>query len=126
MNVNEIDSKALAYVGDAIYELYIREYIVNSSREQVSKMHRKTVKYVSAKAQAKIIENIMQELTEKEIDIFKRGRNAVANTIPKNTDVVTYKIATGFESLVGYLYMAKENDRLQYLINKSIEIIERD
>ncbi len=126
MNVNEIDSKALAYVGDAIYELYIREYIVNSSREQVSKMHRKTVKYVSAKAQAKIIENIMEELTEKEIDIFKRGRNAVANTIPKNTDVVTYKIATGFESLVGYLYMAKENDRLQYLINKSIEIIERD
>ena len=126
MNVNEIDSKALAYVGDAIYELYIREYIVNSSREQVSKMHRKTVKYVSAKAQAKIIENIMEELTEKEIDIFKRGRNAVANTIPKNTDVITYKIATGFESLVGYLYMAKENDRLQYLINKSIEIIERD
>ena len=126
MNVNEIDSKALAYVGDAIYELYIREYIVNSSREQVSKMHRKTVKYVSAKAQAKIIENIMEELTEKEIDIFKRGRNAVANTIPKNTDVVTYKIATGFEGLVGYLYMAKENDRLQYLINKSIEIIERD
>lgn len=126
MNVNEIDSKALAYVGDAIYELYIREYIVNSSREQVSKMHRKTVKYVSAKAQAKIIENIMEELTEKEIDIFKRGRNAVANTIPKNTDVVTYKIATGFESLVGYLYMAKENDRLQYLINKSVDIIERD
>lgn len=126
MKVNEIDSKALAYVGDAIYELYIREYIVNNSREQVSKLHRKTVKYVSAKAQAKIIENIMEELTEKEVDIFKRGRNAVANTIPKNTDVVTYKIATGFESLVGYLYMAKENDRLQYLIEKSIEIIERD
>lgn len=126
MNVNEIDSKALAYVGDAIYELYIREYIVNNSREQVNKMHRKTVKYVSAKAQAKIIENIMEELTEKEIDIFKRGRNAVANTIPKNTDVVTYKIATGFESLIGYLYMAKDKDRLQYLINKSIEIIERD
>lgn len=126
MNINEIDSKALAYVGDAIYELYIREYMVSNSREQVSKLHRKTVKYVSAKAQAKIIENIMEELTDKEVDIFKRGRNAVANTIPKNTDVVTYKIATGFESLMGYLYMAKEKDRLQYLIEKSIEIIERD
>ena len=58
--------------------------------------------------------------------MFKRGRNAVANTIPKNTDEVTYKIATGFESLMGYLYMAEEKDRLQYLIKKSIEIIERD
>ncbi len=120
-----MDSRALAYIGDAIYEVHIREYVLTHSREQVNKLHKKTIKYVSAKAQAYIMETLKQELTPEEQEIFKRGRNSEANTIPKNTDVVTYKIATGFESLIGYLYMTKNIDRLNYLITKSIEIIER-
>lgn len=122
MDIREIDVKALAYIGDSIYELYIREHVVKNSREQVNKLHKKTVKYVSAKAQAHIMESLLDELTDEEKDIFRRGRNAEANTVPKNTDVITYKIATGFESLMGYLYMTNNKERLEYLITKSIEI----
>lgn len=124
MDVREINVKTLAYIGDVVYELYIREHVISNSHEQVNKLHKKTVKYVSAKAQAKIVELLDNELTEEEKDIIRRGRNADANTIPKNTDVVTYKIATGFEALIGYLYLSKEETRLKDLINKSIEIIE--
>jgi len=124
MDVREINVKTLAYIGDVVYELYIREHVISNSHEQVNKLHKKTVKYVSAKAQAKIVEILDNELTEEEKDIIRRGRNADANTIPKNTDVVTYKIATGFEALIGYLYLSKEETRLKDLINKSIEIIE--
>lgn len=124
MDVREINVKTLAYIGDVVYELYIREYVISNSHEQVNKLHKKTVKYVSAKAQAKIVELLAEDLTEEEKDIIRRGRNADANTVPKNTDVVTYKIATGFEALIGYLYLNKNETRLKDLINKSIEIIE--
>ena len=107
-----------------MYELYIREHVISNSHEQVNKLHKKTVKYVSAKAQAKIVDTLIDVLTQEEKDIIRRGRNAEANTIPKNTDVITYKIATGFEALIGYLYLAKQQDRLNELINKSIEVIE--
>lgn len=124
MDVREINVKTLAYIGDVVYELYIREHVISNSHEQVNKLHKKTVKYVSAKAQAKIVESLTDYLTEEEKDIIRRGRNADANTVPKNTDVVTYKIATGFEALIGYLYLNKSETRLKDLINKSIEIIE--
>jgi len=126
VDIREYDIKALAYIGDVVYEKYIREHLVRDSTQQVNKLHKKAIKYVSAKAQSAIFSIIQKEITEEENNIFKRGRNADANTVPKNTDVVTYKIATGFESLLGYLYMGNNNDRLEYLINKSIEIVERD
>lgn len=116
--------KTLAYVGDVVYELYIREHVISNSNAQVNILHRKTVKYVSAKAQAKIVENILEMLNEDEKYILKRGRNAAANTVPKNTDVITYKIATGFEAMIGYLYLNKKEERLKEVITKSIEIIE--
>lgn len=124
MDTREINVKTLAYIGDVVYELYIREHVIENSREQVNKLHKKTIKYVSAKAQAKVVAGIESELTDEEKDIIRRGRNAEANTIPKNTDVVTYKIATGFESLIGFLYLEKREERLKYIINKSIQIIE--
>ena len=124
MDTREINVKTLAYIGDVVYELYIREHVISNSREQVNKLHKKTIKYVSAKAQARIVAEIDNELSDEEKDIIRRGRNAEANTVPKNTDVVTYKIATGFEALVGFLYLEKRIERLEYIIDRSIKIIE--
>lgn len=124
MDIREYDIKALAYIGDAVYELYIRRHIMEGSHEQVNKLHKKAVKYVSAKAQAYVIACIENKFTDAEHAIFKRGRNAVSNTVPKNTDVITYKIATGFEAVIGYLYLNKENERLEEILSESVEIIE--
>ena len=124
MDVREVNVKTLAYIGDVVYELYIREHVISNSREQVNKLHKKTIKYVSAKAQARIVEALNSEFSEEEKDVIRRGRNAEANTVPKNTDVITYKIATGFEALIGYLYLLKNEERLKYIIAKSIEIVE--
>ena len=124
MDTREINVKTLAYIGDVVYELYIREHVISNSREQVNKLHKKTIKYVSAKAQARIVATMDNELSDEEKDIIRRGRNAEANTVPKNTDVVTYKIATGFESLIGFLYLEKRIERLEYIIDRSIKIIE--
>lgn len=124
MDIKEYDIKALAYIGDAVYELYVRHHIMQNSHEQVNKLHKKAVKYVSARAQAYVIECIENKFAEAEHAIFKRGRNAVSNTVPKNTDVITYKIATGFEAVVGYLYLNGEKDRLEEVLRQSIEVIE--
>lgn len=123
LDIREYNIKTLAYMGDVVYELYIREHIVRNSREVASKLHKKTIKYVSAKAQEYIISNIYEILTEDEKEIYKRGRNATSNTVPKNTDVVTYKKATGFEAVIGYLYFTAQNRRLKDLINESIRLI---
>lgn len=126
IDVREYDVKALAYIGDAVYEVYVRKYIMSHSREQVSKLHKKAVKYVSAKAQACVIENMLDKMKQDMLAVFKRGRNAAANTVPKNTDVVTYKIATGFEAVVGFLYLTQDTDRLDKFIFNSFEIIEKE
>lgn len=124
MDTREIGVKTLAYIGDVVYELYIRKHVIANSNEQVNKLHKKTIKYVSAKAQAKIVDRIDNELSETEKDIIRRGRNAIANTVPKNTDVITYKIATGFEALIGYLYLEDNISRLEEIIERSVKIIE--
>lgn len=123
LDIREYNIKTLAYIGDSVYELYVREHLVKNSREVASKIHRKTVKYVSAKAQEFIINNIYEALTEEEKDIYRRGRNANANTVPKNTDIVIYKKSTGFEAVIGYLYLTKQKRRLEDIIRESIKII---
>ena len=85
MDVKEVNVKTLAYIGDVVYELYIRKHVISNSHEQVNKLHKKTVKYVSAKAQAKVVESLTDELIDYEKDIIRRGRNAEANTVPKNS-----------------------------------------
>lgn len=117
----------LAYLGDTVYETYIREHLIRqNTQKKVNDLHKLAIKYVKAKAQATIIHEIETELTEEESKIYKRGRNQKSNTSPKNADIIDYKHATGFEALVGYLYLNNEIERLQYIINKGIKIIERD
>lgn len=115
----------LAYLGDTIYESYIREYLITKNiNKKVNDLHKTAIKYVKAKAQATIIHELENELTEEETRIYKRGRNQKSHTKAKNADIVDYKCATGFESLIGYLYLSKDIERLEYIVYKGIEIIE--
>ncbi|WP_300278685.1 Mini-ribonuclease 3 [Peptacetobacter sp.] len=117
----------LAYLGDTVYESYIREYLITKNpNNKVNALHKTAIKYVNAKSQSKVIHRIEAELNEDEQRIFKRGRNQKSNTAPKNMDIVDYKHATGFEALIGYLYLDKQIDRLEEIVKKGIEIIEED
>jgi len=118
MNVNTINIITLAYLGDAIYEIYIREKLINSGIAKVEELQKAAVKYVSAKGQANILNNLIDNslLTSEEIEIVKRGRNYKRSTHPKNTDIITYKLSTGFESLIGYLYLSNQKERLKEIL----------
>ncbi len=107
----------LAFIGDAVYTLFVREKIVFEKDLKGSELNRKTSAVVKATAQAKFIDLIMPYLTEEEIEIFKRARNSKKNTRAKSASVVEYNKSTGFEALVGYLYAIGEIDRLNYLLN---------
>ncbi|MEG0775161.1 ribonuclease III domain-containing protein [Clostridium sp.] len=111
----------LALIGDGVYEVFIRTYLVEKNRDMnVHKIHLKTVAHVKAEAQSKFMKIIIDELNEDELSIFKRGRNTKSST-PKNADVADYRWATGFEALMGYLYVLDKSDRLNYLLNKIME-----
>lgn len=115
----------LAYMGDAVYEVYIRRYLIEKcSTSKVNDLHKKAISFVKAKSQALAVLNLENELSEEESHIVKRGRNQKSNTVPKNADITDYKYATGFECLVGYLHLIDEKDRMENIINKSIEFIE--
>lgn len=107
----------LAFIGDAVYTLFVREKIVFEKDLKGSELNRKTSAVVKATAQAKFIDVIMPFLTEEEIEIYKRARNSKKNTRAKSASVVEYNKSTGFEALVGYLYAIGEIDRLNYLLN---------
>lgn len=109
---NQLSPLQLAYIGDAVYELFIRNYIISKRKVSVHQLHKESIKYVKAKAQKDIVFAIKDNLTEEEWNTVKRGRNAKSGTIPKNADVQDYKYATGFETLIGYLYLLKRFDRL--------------
>ena len=115
----------LAYLGDTVFESHIREYLITKNiNKKVNDLHKSAVKYVNAKAQATIIHNIEDQLTEDELRIYKRGRNQKSHTSPKNADIIDYKHAAGFEALIGYLYLDKNYERLEYIISEGIKIIE--
>lgn len=109
-----------AYVGDCIYELYIRTYLVSSTKLKPHNLHIETIKYVKASAQAGILKKIEKELTEVEKDIVRRTRNTQNHHLPKNASVQEYMYATAFEGLMGYLYLTKQENRLKELLIKSI------
>lgn len=121
---NQISPLQLAYVGDAVYELFIRNYIVSRKKVSVHQLHKESIKYVKAKGQKDILFQIKDNLTEEEWNTVKRGRNAKSGTIPKNADVQDYKYATGFETLIGYLYLLKRFDRLAEVFEMILEIDE--
>ena len=108
-----------AYIGEAVYELYIRTNLVNNTKLKPHKLHIESIKYVKAKAQADILNNIYEELTEKEKDIVRRGRNAENHHLPKNANVQDYMYSTAFEALIGYLYLTKQTDRLKEILQKT-------
>jgi len=118
MDLNTINVISLAYLGDSVYELYVRENLLYNGLYKVDDMQKEAVKYVSAKAQSKIVSNMIDSnfLNDEEIDVLKRGRNYKRNVHPKNTDIITYKISTGFEALIGYLYL-KDKERLMEVLN---------
>lgn len=125
IRVEQINATTLAYLGDSVYEVYIREHLVRSGTFKVDRLHKAATKYVSAKAQSMIITKLREEklLTDEEEGVFKRGKNRHTNTLPKNTSPLTYKEATGFEALIGYLYILGKNDRIIEIVNKAIEIV---
>jgi len=119
----EVDSMSpliWAYVGDSVYELYIRMHLVNTTKLKPHKLHIESIKYVKAKAQAEILERLMNNLSEKEKEIVKRGRNAENHHLPKNATVQEYMYSTAFEALIGYLYLTKQDERLKEILEMCV------
>ena len=119
MNIDLINVITLAYLGDSIYEVYVREYLINKGIAKVLDLQNESIKYVSAKSQSKILSYLMDNnlLTENELDIVKRGRNYKRSSHPKNTDIITYKMSSGFEAMIGYLYLSDNKERIDEIIN---------
>lgn len=117
--VNEMSPLTWAYVGDAVYELYIREELVKSTKLKPHKLHLESIKYVKASAQAKTLKQIEETLTEEEKDIVRRTRNTKNHHLPKNADVNDYMYATAFEGLIGYLYLLGRKERLEEILRLS-------
>jgi len=120
VNPNELAPLILAHIGDAIYEVVIRTITLSKGNRAIEKVHKDATKYVNAKAQADIIEKIQPLLTEEELNIYKRGRNAKSNTKAKNASITDYRKATGFEALMGYLYLQNKTQRMLDLIKEGI------
>ena len=118
--INELSPLTWAYVGDAVYELYIREHLVNSSKLKPAKLHRESINFVKASAQANTLQMIEESLTEKEKEIVKRARNTKNHHLPKNAEVSDYMYSTAFEGLIGYLYLTKQEERLEEILSKCI------
>lgn len=119
LNLNPL---VLAYLGDSIYEVYIRKYLIDKGNIKVNELQKAATKFVSAKSQASLLNKLMESdiLKPSELDIIRRGRNAKSHKAPKNTDIVTYKLATGFETLIGYLYLENNITRIDEIIKEII------
>lgn len=125
MNTNTINPLVLAYLGDAVYEFKIRNILINRKINKVNDLQKECIKYVSARGQAKMVDYFIENkiLFEDEIDVYKRARNSKVNSHPSNTDIITYKKATGLEAIFGYLSINNNNDRINELIEYVMEEI---
>ncbi len=125
--IKEVDVKtysplALAYIGDGIFDLVIRTLVVGKGNTRASQLHYQTSHIVKAQSQAKMIEALEEHLTEEEADVYRRGRNAKSNTAAKNASIVDYRKATGFEALMGYLYLTDRFERMLELTKMGLEL----
>ena len=118
--INQMSPLTWAYVGDSVYELYIRNHLVNTTNQKPQKLHLNAIKYVKAKAQADILKRITDYLTEEEKEIVRRTRNTENHHLPKNANVQDYMYATAFEGLIGYLYLTKQEERLKDVLSHVI------
>ena len=125
IEARQLNPLQLALIGDGVYEVYIRNYVLLNKKLNAHKMHVEAIRFVKAKAQSDIMHVLEKELNEDEEYIFKRGRNAKSPTVPKNADVRDYRNATGFEALVCYLYLTGQKDRLEKFFNRCVEIIDK-
>ena len=123
MNVLEINVLVFAYLGDTIYENYVRKYLINKKIANVNDLQTASISYVSAKAQASFVMKMLDEefFTEEEVSVIKRARNYKSNSHPKNCDIITYKYATGLEAVIGYLELSERHERIDEIMNKILE-----
>lgn len=126
LNIKDVNPKqysplVLAYIGDSVFDLVIKSKVIAEGNSPVNRLHRKTSSYVKASAQAKMFRRIEADLTEEEFGIYKRGRNAKSGTVPKNADLIDYKVATGLEALIGFLYLENRFKRIIELMVRGVE-----
>jgi len=124
MKVESINTTALAYIGDGVYEIYVRKLMVTRGWAAADHLHRETVKYVRAESQAYAIKKIMDMLTPEEQDLIRRARNRKSVTKPRNADPVSYKMATAMEALIGFLFLTDQNDRIEEIMTRAIAEID--
>ena len=123
-NLKEVQPAVLAYIGDSVFELYARCHVAAFHAGTSQKMHTQTIEYVNAKAQAKAMLALKDELTEEEDSYYRRGRNSNPHSVSKNSDIADYMNATGFEALMGYLFLDNQTERMEYLLYTSFDIID--
>jgi ribonuclease III family protein len=125
MKAESINTTALAYIGDGVYEIFIRKLMVTRGWAAADHLHRETVKYVRAESQAYAIKKIMDMLTPEEQDLIRRARNRKSVTKPRNADPVSYKLATAMEALIGFLFLTDQNARIEEIMIRAVEEIDR-
>ena len=117
LDINMMSPLIWAYIGDAVYELYVRTYLINTTNYKPHKLHVEAIKYVKAEAQAKYLEKIQDILTDEEQDVVRRARNTQNHHVPKNADITDYMYATAFEGLIGYLYLHGRHNRISEILH---------
>ena len=126
MNLKQMNTTALAYIGDAVYEVYVRERAVRDNPANIDAIHRRNVRFVRAEGQELALRRLQEELTDEEAAIVRRARNHRITSKPRNANPVTYRMATAFEALIGYLHLSGNQERMEYIIGKAIDIIETE
>ena len=126
VDIREYSPLTLAYIGDSIYDLIMKTLVVNQGNKPVQKLHKETSAYVQAKAQSKMMRVLQEELTEEEHSIYKRGRNSKSVSPAKNQSVTDYRRATGFEAVMGYLYLKKDYARMMELVKMGLKSLEEE
>jgi len=114
----------LAYIGDSIFDLVVKTVVVETANCSANILHRKTTKYVKAEAQSKIVDDILGMLSDEEMSVYRRGRNAKSPTTAKNASIEDYRKATGLEALIGYLYLSGRMDRILYIIKSGMDMLD--
>ena len=124
-DVRQINTTALAFMGDAVYEVYVRKHVMETGQTNADRLHQMAVPYVRAKGQAQAVKTMLTGfLSEEESALVRRARNSRTISKPKNADIIDYKMATAFEALIGFLYLSGEESRLEEVMAEAVRIIE--